>query len=131
MFDLETADPAALPVRTCSTCGNEYFLGSAKICATCREKARVRRAERRAATRPTGRGITGSTTPSGSRVAHDAIVDMSHAVDELQKARDELSSLPDGLTKYQRFAITAEPLARVDLVRRYCVDMLARYGWRP
>lgn len=61
----------------------------------------------------------------------DAIRDLAHAVQELTEARDEMAAIPTDLRKLDRDRALADPLSRVDLVRRFCVEVLDRYRWSP
>lgn len=78
-------------------------------------KRRTRRALKPPASEPARRG--------------DALRDISHAIGELELARDELANISLTLTRFDRDAALVEPLARVSLVQRFCAEILRRYDW--
>ena len=68
----------------------------------------------------------------GSRIdmVREQIVDIDHAIAELAEARREMAKVPEGLTRHQREAALIEPMGRVNLVVKFCEDVLRRNGWK-
>jgi hypothetical protein len=59
----------------------------------------------------------------------DQVLDLRSAIAELEKAEREMTSVPEGLPKYEREKRMLEPMARVSLAERFLADMLKRNGW--
>jgi hypothetical protein len=68
----------------------------------------------------------------------ESVLDARHAASEMHRAMKEFEDLaaadetPDGYQRRKTAAVRlAEPLSRIELVRRLATALLERYDWRP
>ena len=102
--------------RNCKVCGRSYVIGSRDVCSECRQQGR--------------RPVKVQPTKYGPTKAVDSRIDVGYAIEELQRARDELTAIPPDLLRHKRDEALAEPLARVLLASRFLSHVLARHGVR-
>lgn len=83
------------------------------------------RPRRRATKRPIARGRP--------RAAGESVKDLTHAVQQISTARLELIAIDASreTSRHKVAALLIEPLARLELVRRYIVEIQQRHRWRP
>lgn len=62
-------------------------------------------------------------------IRREQLVDVGQAIIELEAAREEIASVPDGLSRHKRQQALLEPMSRLDLVVRFCQGILNRNGW--
>jgi hypothetical protein len=65
------------------------------------------------------------------KLARESILDLNHAIKELEAARDEIAYVDATETSRHRIAaMLVEPLARLELVARFCRDVKVRLNSR-
>lgn len=55
--------------------------------------------------------------------------DIDDAIEELQRAREELSVVQPGMSRFDLQRVLIEPLGRLSLVKRFAEVVLKRHGW--
>jgi hypothetical protein len=58
----------------------------------------------------------------------EQLVDGRHAIRELIAAVSEMEGVPEGLSKWERRAAMVEPMSRINLVRKFCENLLHSNG---
>lgn len=70
--------------------------------------------------------------PPRSTADVEAITNVSQAITELERARDEMRQA-EAITgnRFERQRAMLEPLSRLDLAKRFIAATLRKHGWKP
>lgn len=74
---------------------------------------------------------TNDTPPLRVANPHESVMDIGQAIRELGRAQDEMAAVErlGESAKHRRRAMLVEPLGRLELARRFLVQVLERHGW--